>query len=262
MAAEEQRPDKSLALTDERHGGLQRAWESPATFKVAAGFLLVVVAIGIWVAISGKPSTATTAHTPAASTPPQQQIITSASTPAIPAGSSSTSCTLPAGSQSVPYNSPPSGTSWATVGAMQVPQAPRTFGPQDTSGVWNTCFAHNPAGALLAAINVWGETSTTASASEVFQRVAVGAPRNVGNNESLDTAAGGPVQFAGYKYDSYTPAEAELSVVLQEPQGKLVAVVMSMTWNGRDWKLVYPPNGVPPLEVIPNLTGYVQWSDF
>ena len=262
MTDEKQRTDKSLALTDEQHGRLQRAWDSPAAYKIAAGFLLVVVALGVWIVVTGNSGTTKTAHNPA-SPPRQQQASGGATTPTTSASSNnSTSCSLPAGSQSVPYNSPPSATNWATVGAMQVPQAPGTLGPQHTSGVWNTCFAHSPAGALLAAINVWGEGSTTASASELFQRVAVGAPRNLGNNESLDTAAGGSVQFAGYKYDSYTPAEAEISVVLQEPAEKLVALAMSMRWNGSDWKYVFPSSGLPPLEVIPNLTGYVTWSDF
>jgi len=260
MTDEKQRTDKSLALTDEQHGRLQRAWDSPSAFKIAAGFLLVVVALGVWIVVSGKPGSGHAAHAPSA--PPQQHVGSSTPTTTAATSGRSASCSLPAGSQSIPYSSPPSGTSWATVGAMQVPQAPGTLGPQHTSGVWNTCFAHNPAGALLAAINVWGEGSTTASASELFQHVAVGAPRNLGNNESLDAVAGGSVQFAGYKYNSYTPAEAAMSVVLQGPQGKLLAIVMSMTWNGGDWKLVYPSKGLAPLEVIPDLTGYVQWSDF
>ena len=141
-----------------------------------------------------------------------------------------------------------------------MPQAPGTLGPQQTSGVWNTCFAHNPTGALLAAINLWAEGTTTATPSEVFQRLAVGAPANVGSNVRLDDA--GPVQFAGYKYDSYTAPDAQISVVLQGPQGKLVAFVTSMQWNGSDWKYVFPSRGVPPIEVIPDLTGYVPWSEF
>ena len=175
---------------------------------------------------------------------------------------SSTGCSLPAGSQAIPSTSPPTGTMWATVGAMQAPQAPTVYGPQRTKGIWDTCFAHNPTGALLAAINLWAEGTTTAPASAVFQRLAVGAPRDLGSNENLDAAAGGAVQLAGYKYGSYTPANAQISVVLQGPQGTLVAFVTPMTWHDGDWKYVFPTGGTPSYQVIPALAGYVPWSDF
>ena len=46
------------------------------------------------------------------------------------------------------------------------------------------------------------------------------------------------------------------------PEGKLAAIVTTMTWTGGDWKYVFPPNGTPPVQVIPDLTGYVSWSAF
>ena len=110
---------------------------------------------------------------------------------------------LPAGSQTVPASGPPQA-QWGTVGSMQVPQNPAVYGPQRSDGPWETCFAHDPAGALLAAMNLWAE-GTAVPPSELFQRLAVGAPANLGSSAQLD--AGGPVQFAGYRYDSYTPSD-------------------------------------------------------
>jgi hypothetical protein len=142
---------------------------------------------------------------------------------------------------------------------MQVPQAPDLYGPQRSSGGFDTCFAHSPAGALFAAVNLWGE-STAAPPSEVFQKLAVGAPRSLGNNARLDS--GGSVQLAGYRYDSYAPSEAQISVVLEGPDGKLAAVVTTMAWTAGDWKYVFPPNGTPPVQIVADLTGYVSWSAF
>ena len=233
---------------DEQHE--QSPWSRPGVL-ISGAFLLALILAGILVAVSGgggHHNTHSTAQQPAAST------TTPTSNP-----TSSTACTLPPGSQAIPSSSPPVGTQWATVGSMQVPQAPNLYGPQRTHGVFNTCFAHSPSGALLAALNLWAET-TAADPSQVFQKLAVGAPKNLGNNSRLD--ASGPVQFAGYRYDSYTPTQATIAVVIKGAQGKLVAAVTPMRWVGTDWRYVFPPNGTPSLQVISDLTGYVPWSDF
>jgi hypothetical protein len=231
---------------DEQHE--QSPWSRPGVL-ISGAFLLALILAGILIAVTGGGGHSTT-HTSVQNTSPS----TPATTPA-----SSTACTLPAGSQAIPSSSPPTGTQWATVGSMQVPQAPNLYGPQRTHGVFNTCFAHNPSGALLAAINLWGE-GTAADPSQVFQKLAVGAPKNLGNNARLD--ASGPVQLAGYKIDSYSAANATISVVLKGAQGKLVVFVTPLAWTHDDWKYIFPPNGAPSLEVIQDLTGYVPWSYF
>jgi hypothetical protein len=222
-------------------------------------FVLALLAGGIaFVILNGGNST----HHSHAGQSATSTAAASGSTPPAASTASTGGCSLPAGNQTIPSGSPPSGTQWATVGSMQVPQAPSVFGPQRTSGVFNTCFAHDPAGALLAAINLWAEGSTSASPSEVFRRLAIGAPKDLGSNSNLIAAAGGSVQLAGYKYDSYSPTEAAISVVLQGPQSKLVAIVTPVKWTGSDWKYVFPANGVPSFQAITDLSGYVPWSQF
>src|SRR5665811_1463035 len=145
-------------------------------------FLLALVLLGLVVAVIGAGSSRPGRPT---RTP------TAASRPA----KSST------GSQAVPSGSPPQA-QWGTVGSMQVPQNPAVYGPQRTSGIWNSCFAHNPSGALLAAMNFYGESTTGEPEETVMRRYAVGAPSNLGSNAGLNSS--GPVQLAGYRYDSYT----------------------------------------------------------
>ena len=142
---------------------------------------------------------------------------------------------------------------------MQVPQNPGLFGPQRSDGPWETCFADDPSGALLAAMNLWAE-GTAVAPSELFARLAIGAPKNLGSGAQLDSD--GPIQFAGYRYASYTPAVAQLAIVFQGPEGKLLAVATTMVWAGRDWKYLFPPDGRPAMQVLGDLTGYVQWSGF
>jgi hypothetical protein len=222
-------------------------WSRPSVL-LSGALLLALALLGVVLAATRDADNGHSATTPPAIARP--------STAA--ANASAGSCELPAGSQAVPSSSPPPA-QWDTVGSMQVPQNPAVFGPERSSGPWNTCFAHDPAGALLAAMNLWAE-GTAVPAGELFQRLAVGAPKNLGSNAQLDSD--GPVQFAGYGYDSYTPSRAQVQVVFQGPEGKLLAVVTSMVWREGDWRYAFPLGGTPAMQVVTDLSGYVAWSSF
>ncbi|MGH2886492.1 MAG: hypothetical protein ACRDPA_27970, partial [Solirubrobacteraceae bacterium] len=168
-------------------GSERSPWSRPSVL-LSGAFLLALVLLGVIVAVTGAGRPAGTQ--PAVSSP--------APTGKAQAGSSG--CTLPAGPQTVPADNPPPA-QWGTVGSVQVPQNPTVYGPQRSNGPWETCFARDPAGALLAAMNLWAE-GTAVPPSELFGRLAVGAPKNLGSSAQLDSS--GPVQFAGYRYDSYT----------------------------------------------------------
>jgi hypothetical protein len=235
--------------TPERQVAAERSpWSRPSVL-LSGSFLLALALLGVIVAVTGHGGAAQ--HRAPVRTPAARQ-------PASARADTASGCGLATGQQNIPASSPPTA-QWGTVGSMQVPQNPAVFGPQRSRGPWNTCFAHDPTGALLAAMNLWAE-GTAVPASELFQRLAVGAPTDLGNTAELD--ANGPVQFAGYRYDSYTPAEAQVAVVFQGPEGKLLAVVTPMVWHAEDWKYLFPSGGTPAMEVIPDLTGYVPWSAF
>jgi hypothetical protein len=225
----------------------------------SSAFLLALVLFGIVVAAIGsdQPPIREPRRTPSGARRHASAAVPEPSGAAASSGAVS-GCDLPAGEQRVPSGGPPPAR-WGVVGSMQVPQNPEVFGPQRSSGRWNTCFAHDPAGALLAAMNLWAE-GTAAAPGEVFARLAVGAPKELGNDARLDS--GGPVQFAGYRYDSYTPAEAEVAVVLRGSEGKLLAVVTPMVWRAGDWKYLFPVNGATAMQVIGDMSGYVPWSSF
>jgi len=223
-------------------------WSRPSVL-LSGAFLLALALLGILVAATGGSGGGQPARTP-----------TTASSPAAPPATATASgcAESPAGSQTVPSTSPPQA-QWGTVGSMQVPQNPTVYGPERSDGPWETCFAHNPSGALLAAMNLWAE-GTAADPSAVFAHLAIGAPADLGNSDRLD--AGGPVQFAGYRYESYDPTTARLLVVIRGPEGKLAAAETTMAWVAGDWKYLFPPGGAPSIEVIADLTGYVPWSAF
>ncbi|MGH2867817.1 MAG: hypothetical protein ACRDNK_09645 [Solirubrobacteraceae bacterium] len=229
----------------------ERSPWSRLSVLISGAFLLALVLLSVIVAVTGGGSSD-------AGRPTSPQPAVSSPAPPSKAQAGASGCTLPAGPQTVPADNPPQA-QWGTVGSMQVPQNPAVFGPQRSNGPWETCFAHNPSGALLAAMNLWAE-GTAVPPGELFERLAVGAPKNLGSSAQLDS--NGPVQFAGYRYDSYTPSEAQVAIVFRGPEGKLLAVVTSMVWSGGDWKYLFPAGGAPAMQVIADLTGYVQWSSF
>lgn len=167
-------------------------------------------------------------------------------------------CTLSPGPQAIPSNRPPQGTTWQSVDAMVVPQAPGTYGPQHTKDGFNVCFAHSPAGALLAAMNFYA-AATTNPPKQVLKYLAIDVPQRIKDNSELDAGAGN-VQLAGYKYRSYSSSAASITVVLAYPGNAYEAVLTNLQWVKNDWKVVYPTGGIAPHAQISSLAGYVQWQ--
>ncbi len=230
---------------------------SSTRFQLSALFLLIVLIAGIAIALfHGGNGTAKS----------QKQVIVSANTSTT---SSTGPCSLPAGSQQVPSNSPPAGVSWQVVGSMSVPRS-GALGPQHAEDGLNVCFAHSPTGALLAAMNYYAEgTSSTVTARQLAEQLMVNVPQAAlaqsGHGAPGELDAGGPVQIAGYKFDSYSPSEATYDIVIQGPKGALASVTTTMIWNGQDWRYSWPTGGDPSMEVLQERTltaPYVVWSAF
>jgi hypothetical protein len=234
------------------HG--QSPWSRPSVL-LSGAFLLLLILAGIIIAVSGGGG----GHHTTTKPPAAQGSTTSSST----SGVNSTACTLPAGDQTIPSASPPAGTTWTQVGAMSVPQAPAMLGPQRMSGPWPTCFARNPSGALLSLMN-FVAAGSNGDPAKVLRSLATGVPVQLppcDKGGSLDQAAGGPVQIAGYRYESYTPERASAVLALKAPRGFL-GVALTAKWVGDDWRVQYPPGGCASASQLSDLGGYVQWSAF
>jgi len=241
---------------------------SSTSFQLSALFLGVLLVVGIAIAIfhdgSSSPKNPTADRPRGAQTTPRAGTTTGVS-------ANRSLCSLPAGSQAIPSTSPPSDVTWNVVGSMNVPQS-GALGPQTTRSGLDVCFAHSPSGALLAAMNYYGEgTSSTVTARQLAEQLSVNVPKALlaepGNGASgeLENAAGGPVQIAGYKFDSYSPAQAALDIVIQGPKGALVSISTTMIWTGEDWRYSWPADNNPSMEVLQEQTlaaPYVAWSAF
>jgi hypothetical protein len=178
-----------------------------------------------------------------------------------PAGAKS-ECGLPAGSQTVP-SSPPTA-SWGLVGSMAAPSS-LSVGPGRTVGGFRQCFAHSPTGALFSAVNFWA-AGTAYAPSRVYAHLAARTPSRTqavrfAQGDDSRLSDGGQVQLAGFEFNSYSPGEADLSIVLQSSGEQLVTIACTMLWQRGDWRYEIPPSGAPAAGQIQSLDGYVAWSD-
>lgn len=177
------------------------------------------------------------------------------------------SCSLPAGSQQAPTVGPV--LRWVTVGDMQEPQAPASYGPQSARHGIGVCFAHSPTGALLAAINFFAQ-ATAASPVKLIRTLVANTPERQsaleqardGQDELLQDSDGDPgsVQVTGFQFVDYAPAQANLNVVLEGPGGELAAVECQLDWQAGDWKFVIPSGGQLDSAPITTMDGFVSWT--
>jgi hypothetical protein len=175
-------------------------------------------------------------------------------------------CSLSAGSQLVPVSAPVSG--WGLVGSMAAPTAPSTLGPQKSIDGLRVCFAHSPTGALFAAASFWAE-ATVVPQTLLYGRLAADTPARAvavaqaqGSTQRLQDIDGDPgtVSIAGFQYTAYTPAEADLSIVLSGPRGEQVSLPCSMLWQDGDWRLVIPPSQQLAAAAVTSMDHFVSWA--
>ena len=148
-----------------------------------------------------------------------------------------------------------------------------TAGPHNTTAGLASGFAHNSAGAVLAAVNLLVRVSPEAGSSvfgpTIDQQVTgpnLTAFRVQVNDQyqqlrqQAPVADGQPVgdradtQLRGYQIDLYSATTADIRVLaVSTPPSRQpieVAFVVQVAWSGTDWSLVAPPGGVWDTSVV------------
>ena len=197
-----------------------------------------------------------------ATKPPATAVKPRAGRPAAVGGGSG--CHLPAGSQKVPSAAPP--VRWELVDTVALPFSV-TAGPEYVVGDVARCFAHDPAGALLAVSQIsdrlvlstsWARQVSTGvvpnAGARAFSQLMRGAPNR-------PASPGGACQLAGYSFLSYTPARASIALV-GRCGGNLQVGTVTAVWYGGDWRLELLPDGGEALTAtaLASLVGYTPWG--
>jgi hypothetical protein len=234
-------------------------------FVASAGLLVVLAVLVVVLTVTRTGGAHHAQATAAAHTPVTHRSSTStaatSSADASGGGGGPDHCGLLAGSQAVPTAPPPA--SWTLEGSMAIPASP-TAGPERHVDGFPVCYAHNPRGALFAAVAFWA-AATAAPPATVYARLAADTPTRAqaiasarGDNSRLSDS--GQVSLAGFTFASYSPQSASVAVVLQTTQDSMVAVTCTMVWQQGDWRYEIPPGGTPPASQITGLDGYVPWG--
>ena len=177
---------------------------------------------------------------------------------------STSACGVPDGSQTVPNSAPEA--DWSLAGKTAAPVS-EVFGPSKTVDGVHTCFAHNPTGALFAAINYYADTTDPAVRTKTLLAERIFSDANAGKADMGEDGGANALptyQVSGFRVDDATPNRVSVAVVVRSTEGptagQQAAVTFTMGWQSGDWRVIVPPNGQPPTTAIASLSGYIAWS--
>ncbi|GAB2554618.1 hypothetical protein [Nocardia heshunensis] len=141
---------------------------------------------------------------------------------------------------------PPAAVRWEPVQGVLVPYSP-VDGPAQTSAA--TGYSHTPQGAVLATIQDSIRTSVSPD-SAWPQFAAASLVRGPGKDNWVlararisITAPTNPKlapTVLGYRFDSYTPEKAEITVYTRFSDASLAAYHHVIEWQAGDWRLLLP----------------------
>lgn len=242
-----------MSETEPRNGGF---WRSPWT--IAAAVLIgAVIVISAWYVV-------TAVLNPADSAKPEVKPAATAE----PDTSADSACGLAPGDQSVPTTAGPE-VEWELVGTIAAPGSPE-LGPGTIRDGIRSCYAHSPAGALVAMANYAAQQSTAElSLGSAEQNMAEGPGKEIVLEEMRARAADGSdgsanvsVQIAGFKVLDYSDEKATIELVAHGTNGVIMSFPGTLSWEDGDWKLVVQENGQPELapRQLSSLVGYVAWA--
>ena len=228
-------------------------------FIAAAVVVALVVAAAVVLVFTGG-----TDSTPA----PQAGGPTTTTAPTTSPAADTAGCNQPEGSQVPPVAAPVN--DWELVGKLIAPTDPDGAGPGRISAEGlRSCFAHDPTGALFAAVNWLGTTTAPQLVGPAAESLTAPGPgRDVilaalaNSPEDVIGASPGGFQVTGFSYLTYTGDVAMISMAIALVGNGQASVPVTLQWSGEDWLMQIPADGNfgTGIQELPTLTGYVPWS--
>ena len=167
-----------------------------------------------------------------------------------------------------PLTAVPTGVTWELFQGVALPVS-RTDGPTAVTGTVHAGFSRTPTGALLAAAQIAARSIADPSLPglrEIGQRQLVPGPGQtaylnlVNSFKDNDAPAAGYAQYAGFRYVTYSPDVAVVSLATRGKTGRLQVGTDTLRWVDGDWKLELPASGLQQPQVVQDLAGYAPWA--
>lgn len=154
-------------------------------------------------------------------------------------------CGMPVGNTN-PVVGPPDA-HWALVGTIAAPTVPNV-GPGTVEAHDRRCFAHSPAGAVVAAANLLPTTSPPyADAPKTLGHFLPGHTRDVYSKQpsaAVDQSV--RVQLVAFRSSVISPDAVDVTVAYRTNQGGvIVSLAWRMRWFRGDWRAALGPVAEP-----------------
>ncbi|NDR53548.1 MULTISPECIES: hypothetical protein [unclassified Actinomyces] len=157
---------------------------------------------------------------------------------------------------------------WDYQGSAAYPVSAQ-YGPAATADAgYRYCFQRSPEGAVYAAAYasiIGADPDVARQFLDYF--IAPGPYRDQQLSEDLSeddgSAETGRLRIAGFRLLSYDGNEAKVDVAVAvslQGQSFYMSVIAPLVWSEGDWKLPSDAEDVGSAERIPDITGYISWS--
>ncbi len=140
-----------------------------------------------------------------------------------------------------------------------------TYGPTQDKDGYGVCFARSPLGAALTAVsfNSSANTLNVKEATDIYVMESPGKEvyrRTLGQDSKAET----PTVFAGFSVDSFTPEEAQITVVFATDKSTTgyAGIPETFRWVDGDWKLKVLDDGrfMTGQTTYPVAGQFVKWA--
>ncbi|MFJ4418805.1 hypothetical protein [Streptomyces sp. NPDC088925] len=245
---------KNETAPDEGPFYTRRGWQ------ISAAALVVLLGLGITTVITSGPDERDDAAPRAVPSPSPSSARPSSASP-------TGGCPDLPESDVIPTSGP--AVDWDLEGPVILPSSPST-GPariDERAGIAR-CYAHSPAGALVAAAQIGARYIVAPDWKRVMEEQTYGPGRDEmikARGEFMRTAPpASPVpgelgQIAGYQVVTYSPDTAVFQLVVRFDTGELQESTATVRWEDGDWRYQLPEkSGVP--QTVPDLDGYHVWG--
>ena len=221
-------------------------------FIVMLGVILILAVLLVWNLMGNKGETKNSAEGAAAASSSSAPSGGGQQTSTPPTGRGDHKCDVSVASEKEFSVEAPSDYQFKTSAVGIVYPVSASVGPTYTPAVVGYCFAHNPAGAAMAAVQITAiGGDSRASEAEMKELLSASA------GEGFHISVAEPVQntrVAGYEIEQYSPEQAKVGVVaLVTPKGggeqQALKVTIPVVWENDDWKVDVKPSTLKPVLV-------------
>lgn len=151
---------------------------------------------------------------------------------------------------------------WHLIGDVAAPTSSASGPISRTSDGVPRCFAQSKAGAVLAGMNfiAFGSGNPTQALALARSAVADGLGRTAAVRAARTATHGdpAPIQIAGYRIDSFSPSQVNISIAVRGSNGILASGSLQLRWEHSDWRIIANPasGAISNLSSISSLGGF------